>query len=76
MKSLRSKEYPADPGCAEASPIPRHVLELAQELYAIIEAIESYGHGEGQITLKVQPGRTIPFIDWTFRTFRGKKHSD
>jgi len=62
-----------DTGCMEAIRIPKPVIELAQELNTIIEAIEIYGQGEGQITMKIQPGRKIPFIDWTFRKFRNIK---
>ena len=59
-----------DTGCTEAIHIPKDVIELAQELNIVLEAIDKYGQGQGEISLKVQPGRKIPFIDWTARKFR------
>lgn len=50
--------------------IPRETIELAQDLQRALDAIQAQ-EGEGQITLKVAQGK-IPFIDWTFRTFRNK----
>ena len=48
--------------------LPRETIELAQDLQRALDAIQAQ-QGEGQITLKVCQGK-IPFIDWTFRTFR------
>lgn len=49
--------------------IPRHIVELAQEIQAGIDAMNAQGHGDGEIKLTVTKGR-VPFIDWTFRKFR------
>ena len=62
-----------DTGCLEAIRIPKQVIELAQEINTVLDAIDMYGHGQGQIIIPVQPGRKIPFIDWTARKFRNLK---
>lgn len=60
-----------DTGGLEVVHIPRETIELAQDLQNALNAIQAQ-NGEGQIVLKVQQGQ-IPFIDWTFRTFRKLK---
>ena len=61
-------------GAMPAIHISKNTLDLAVELETIINAIETLGQGEGQIIMKVQPNRHIPWIDWTFRKFFPKKH--
>jgi len=52
--------------------ISKPAIELAAELMPILDAIQAYGQGDGQITIPVKHGH-IPFIDWAFRYFRNKK---
>lgn len=56
-------------GLLPAIHIDDEVIYLARDLQPIIQAIRDYGHGEGEISIKVQRNK-IPFIDWTVRTFR------
>ena len=49
--------------------LPKETIELARELQDVLNAINTYGNGTGQISLQVQHGK-IPFIDWTFRKIR------
>lgn len=60
-------------GAMPAVHVSKKTLDLAVELETIMSAIETLGQGEGQIMMKVQPNRHIPWIDWTFRKFRTKK---
>lgn len=53
----------------EAIHIPRETIELAQDLQAAINTINTHGDGTGQISMQVQHGK-VPFIDWTFRKIR------